>query len=78
MHELVGGAHGARVAQRLASRSAWSWIAQPLERVRDVPACLRPTDLEGKLVLDRAEAKRADDAEARVVALEEELHQRGG
>lgn len=56
------------------------WVVRPLERVHDVPACLRLIDLEGTLVLDRAEAeaKRADEAEARVRALEEELRRRDG
>jgi Uma2 family endonuclease len=38
------------------------WVTPPLERVRDIPACLRLTELDGILVLDarESEAKRAD------------------
>lgn len=45
------------------------WVVRPLERVRDVPACLRLTDLEGGLVLDARETEtqaRLDEVKARL------------
>ena len=62
------------------------WIVRPLERVRDIPTCLRLATVEGELVLDarEAESKRADAeaaargvAEERIRVLEEELRRRG-